>query len=274
MRSGSAKFELQQAFQSATQVQQNGFSHPVQAEVKTFWGDCLNVNIPEVVSTQIAFHRYYEKDLTHVMIECLESGMTFIDIGAHYGYFTLLASRIVGESGQVHSFEPTSDTYELLSRNAEGHANITVNNKAVYSKTTQLSFRKFGAELSAFNSLFPPRLDPGTLERFEMQVETVDAVSLDDYVAATSIHPNFVKIDAESAEHFILEGMQETLKRDRPMFTLEVGDGDIPGVPSSKEVVTYAKSFGYRVFSSHMGVIIPHHIQPRYGYDNLLFLPE
>ena len=274
MRTGSEKFELQQAFHTATQTQQNGFRQPVMAEVKTFWGDYLNVNIPEVVSTQIAFHRYYEKDLTHVMIECLEPGMTFIDIGAHYGYFTLLASKIVGESGQVHSFEPTKDTYDLLCRNASSHGNITVNNKAVYSKTTQLSFRKFGPELSAFNSLFPPRLDQGTLERCEMQVETVEAVSIDDYVEATGIKPNFVKIDAESAEHFILEGMQETLKRDRPMFTLEVGDSDIAGVPSCKELITYGKSFGYRVFASQMGVIVPHHVQPRYGYDNLLFLPE
>src|SRR5580658_3832746 len=103
MRSGSAKFELQQAFQSATQVQQNGFSHPVQAEVKTFWGDCLNVNIPEVVSTQIAFHRYYEKDLTHVLIESLESGMAFVACGAYCGYLTRRGSTIAGEGGQFQS---------------------------------------------------------------------------------------------------------------------------------------------------------------------------
>jgi len=274
MKAGPEKTQLHNAFLLATQLNRASFREPVRAGVKTFWGDYLNVTLPETVSIQIAFQGYYEKDLTHVLIECLEPGMTFIDIGAHYGYFTLLAAKIVGEAGTVHSFEPTLETYRLLIENVAGRTNVTVNNKAVYSKTTQLSFRKFGPELSAFNSLFPPRLDQGTLERCEMQVETVEAVSIDDYVEATGIKPNFVKIDAESAEHFILEGMQETLKRDRPMFTLEVGDSDIAGVPSCKELITYGKSFGYRVFASQMGVIVPHHVQPRYGYDNLLFLPE
>ena len=274
MKAGPEKTQLHNAFLLATQLNRASFREPVRAGVKTFWGDYLNVTLPETVSIQIAFQGYYEKDLTHVLIECLEPGMTFIDIGAHYGYFTLLAAKIVGEAGAVHSFEPTLETYRLLIENVAGRTNVTVNNKAVYSKTTELPFRQFGADHSAFNSLFEPRLDPADVEHLGMTTETVAAVSIDDYVAATGIIPNFVKIDAESAERFILEGMQETLKRHRPMFTLEVGDGDLKGVATSHDLVKYACSFGYRPFTSRMGMIMPHQIQTRYSFDNILFLPR
>lgn len=223
---------------------------------------------------QIAFQGYYEKDLTHILIECLEPGMTFVDIGAHCGYFTLLAARIVGEGGAVHSFEPTLETFELLSANVAGKANIVLNNRAVYSKSTRLEFRQFGVSLSAFNSLFAPRLDADVVDQLGMTTVTVDATSLDDYVAAAGISPSFVKIDAESAERFILEGMPETLQRHRPMFTLEVGDSDLKNVSSSHDLVKFACGFGYRPFNSRMGMIMPHQIQTRYSYDNLLFLPR
>jgi FkbM family methyltransferase len=274
MKTSTGRLDLQQAFRAITAKQEAGFRHPVKAEVKTFWGDYLNVTIPETVSTQIAFQQYYEKDLTHVLIECLEPDMVFFDIGAHYGYFTLLASYIVGSGGQVHSFEPTKETYELLAENTRGHQNITVNNKAVYSQTTELSFRNLGAGLCAFNSLFAPRLDPSYVETLDVEIQFVPAVSIDDYVETTGVIPNFVKVDAESAEFQILEGMKDTLTRHRPMFTIEVGDSDIEGIRSCKEVVSYALGFGYRVFSSTLGVISPHHVQYRYAYDNLLFLPE
>jgi FkbM family methyltransferase len=274
MRTATEKLDLQQAFREITLKQEPGFRHPVKAEVKTFWGDYLKVTIPETVSTQIAFHQYYEKDLTHVLIECLEPEMVFFDIGAHYGYFTLLAANIVGPRGRVHSFEPTKETYELLVENTRGHQNITVNNKAVYSETTELSFRNLGAGLSAFNSLFAPRLDPAYVEKLNVEIQRVPAVSIDDYVEATGIIPNFIKVNAESAEFQILEGMKDTPTEHRPMFTLEVGDGDIEGVRTCKEIVSYALGFGYRVFSSTMGVIVPHHVKPRYSYNNLLFLPE
>ena len=40
----------------------------------------------------------------------LKPGMTFIDVGANIGYFTVLASRLVGPEGRVIGFEPNSET--------------------------------------------------------------------------------------------------------------------------------------------------------------------
>ncbi len=268
-----AKLEIQQALRSAVQAPRPGFTEPVHCHVRTFWGDLLEVTLPEVVSYQIAFSGFYERDLTNIFIECVSPGMTVLDIGAQYGYFTLLAAELVGASGSVHSFEPTKATYEILKKNAKGRPNLHVNNVAVFSESTELEFRDFGTDNCAFNSLYAPR-DTRLAESGPIEHVKVKAVSVDDYIAETGVKPDFLKIDAESAEYKILQGMTKTLNDVRPVFTVEVGDSDLEGVPSSKELVQFALSFGYQVYACKEGIIYPHFVSNRYGYDNLLFMPD
>ena len=201
-------------------------------------------------------------------------GMILFDIGAHFGYFSLLGAYLVGNAGQVHSFEPTPSTFALLKRNVAPYANVHANNLAVYSESASLSFKDFGVETSAFNSLYQPRMSPETVASMHVNVRTVQAISIDEYVERTGVKPQFIKVDAESAEFQILRGMKRTLTEVRPMFTLEVGDGDIEGVPSSAELIRTACSFGYGVYKVQNGIVTRHAVQGTYGYDNLLFIPE
>ena len=87
---------------------------PVKCKVRTFWGDVMTVVLPECVSQGIARESYYEPLETVVLMQLVAPGSVFFDIGAHMGYFTLLASRLVGETGRVHAFEPTPQTYSVL----------------------------------------------------------------------------------------------------------------------------------------------------------------
>jgi hypothetical protein len=137
-----------------------------------------------------------------------------------------------------------------------------------------LSFQNFGVDHCAYNSLFAPRVIPEEAGILRPETTRVSAVSIDDYVCETGVIPNFIKVDAESSEYQILEGMRHTIARHRPIFTVEVGDKDIKGVRPSRELVNHAISFGYRVLSCSDGAILPHAVQDRYSYDNLLFLPE
>lgn len=100
------------------------------------------------------------------------------------------------------------------------------------------------------------------------------AISLDEYVARESVTPNFVKIDAESAEYEILKGMEQTLQRFRPMISIEVGDMDIEGVILCRDLVLYLVNKGYQAYKFGGGVIEEHLLKERYEYDNILFLPE
>jgi len=60
---------------------------------------------------------YYEKEISLYIMSNLSPSDVFVDIGANSGYYTLLASKIVGEHGKVYSFEPHPDTYKRLVQN-------------------------------------------------------------------------------------------------------------------------------------------------------------
>ena len=245
---------------------------PTLCKIATFWGDSMTVVLPEVVSDAIAMTGVYEHDLTIAMINVLSPGMTVFDIGAHRGYFTLLASLLVGERGEVHAFEPTPGTFELLKINSSCRKNMIVQQKAVFSTTTELAFHDFGLTASAFNSIYEPRLSAEERSSIKTENVSVQAVSIDDYVRETGTRPNFIKIDAESAERAILEGGAKTLHEIRPAFTLETGDMDVEGISNTRSVIDYALTFGYTAIEMKNGTFAPHQVKDSYSYGNLLFV--
>ena len=48
----------------------------------------------------------YEPELTHLLIDSLDDGGVFWDIGAHAGYYSMVAAQLVGRSGEIVAFEP------------------------------------------------------------------------------------------------------------------------------------------------------------------------
>jgi len=63
----------------------------------------------------------YEEETTKLFTEILKEGMTVLDIGANIGYFSLIASRLVGDKGKVFAFEPYHETFSLLQKNIEAN---------------------------------------------------------------------------------------------------------------------------------------------------------
>ena len=62
-------------------------------------------------------HRLYEPETSKFIVKTLKKGDTFIDIGANNGYFSLMASILVGSTGKVYAFEPTPDSFKRLQTN-------------------------------------------------------------------------------------------------------------------------------------------------------------
>ncbi|MCB9708691.1 MAG: FkbM family methyltransferase [Myxococcales bacterium] len=246
----------------------------ISADVRTFWGDEMTVVLPEVVSTCIFNYRIYEPGLTLFALEYCEPGMVFADVGAHFGYFTLLASHLVGESGSVHALEPTPSTYAVLEKNALGRKNVTLHNIAAWSTSTQLEVNDFGVPFSAFNSAYQPRLSNKQKKRAKASQYSAAALPLDEFFARHGINPGFIKIDAESAEKEILLGLVNTLTSSRPIVSIEVGDQNIPGVASSRELLDSVLQFGYDAMEYKRGKIVRHQLRSTYDYSNILFLPR
>jgi len=262
------------AYSKALEIAARRLGIGIKRTATLFWGYKLNVMFPEPTSLAVSRYGFYEEGLTSMVLEFLKSGMTFLDVGAHVGYFTLLGAWLVGESGQVHSFEPTPSTFEILKSNAGSSQNIHLNPIAVASKTGTATLNDFGSACSGYNSMYQARMTEDKLTRVKITQFEARTISIDEYVTQQDITPNFVKIDAESAEFEILKGMKETISRCRPIISVEVGDMDIEGVISCRELVLYLIDKGYSAHEFDGTGVATHQPKDRYEYDNILFLPQ
>jgi FkbM family methyltransferase len=152
----------------------------------------------------------------------LQPGMTVLDIGAHHGFYTLLASKRLGPLGKVISFEPSPRERKRL------RLHILLNRcKNVTLETYALGDQEGESELyvvedwaSGCNSLRPPDVSARTT-RFSVRV-----VRLDNWLANHKIdRVDFIKLDAEGGELAVLQGASHLLEqRPRPVILVEVQD--------------------------------------------------
>ncbi len=180
----------------------------------------------------------------------LAPAMTYFDVGAHIGQFTLMAAKRVGPTGAVHSFEASSSTYEHLV------CNIAINefpwvrstHAAVcdHEGSVQLNTCTPGKE--AFNSIGRP-LRPDDQVTGQ---ESVDAVTLDAYCDRAGVqHIDLMKIDVEGAELMALRGAGRVLgAADAPPLVLEFSDETARRMGSTTHALRgELESLGYQLFS-------------------------
>jgi len=244
-------------------------------KVKTFWDGKINIILPESVSINIWRNGFAESDVSIYLLKYLNKGETFIDIGAHFGFYSLLASSIVGREGQVLSFEPTTSTFNQLSKNIvnQGNENIKIFNLAAFNSKTEMEFNDYGIINSAFNSFFANRGD----NKLAGERIKVNTIVLDDFLSEnySDRKISMIKLDAESSEFQIITGLKNTINTHHPKIILEIGDHSISGIKSSHELVELIESFGYEGFELNKSnfQIVPFTIGKKESYRNILFIP-
>jgi FkbM family methyltransferase len=144
--------------------------------------------------------------------------MTFYDLGANIGFFSLLGARLVGTTGLVYSFEADPEIAARLRGNLafNNFLQTKVEQKAVWSETTTVSFERVDANTSPDRGLGHVSSGGATTA----QTITVEAVSLDEYVTNHAA-PDFVKCDVEGAEVAVFQGAARLLKEARPILLVE-----------------------------------------------------
>lgn len=162
-----------------------------------------------------ALREYYEPELAYLE-EVLSPGKIFFDVGANIGIYTLVASRIVGETGRVVAFEPSIQSFPGLQRNValNGLTNVIVFRTALGEKTG--GARLFHAPDPVANSVHGDPAWGGESE--EITVETLDRVT----EQASIKHVDVIKIDAEGAEELVLRGARKVLAEMRPVVIFEI----------------------------------------------------
>jgi FkbM family methyltransferase len=131
------------------------------------------------------------------------------DIGANVGFYSLLASRCVGSTGQVHAFEPLPENLVYLEKHIRLNqcTNVSIHRVAVSDRSAKLCFQQ------GSNRSTGQLAEHGDLE--------VNAISLDEFVYRDSNSvPNIVKIDVEGAEVQVLHGARRLLQSNPPIIFL------------------------------------------------------
>lgn len=178
--------------------------------IKMAWNDHVGREIFE--------KGFYEKETVDVIRALLGPGSIFFDVGAHVGQYTLTASSIVGETGQVHSFEPDPNTFRWLTANTSLNRlnNVHLNQLAVCDDNAIKQLFLATAHDVGSNSLSPPL-------NYSGNCFAVRCTTLNDYVKKKQIpRIDLIKMDIEGAEYAALMGTSEILRRsDKPMLLIE-----------------------------------------------------
>ena len=178
----------------------------------------------------------------------LKPGMAVLDVGANEGLYTVFAAQRVGESGEVHAFEPSRREFLRLEANISLNlfANVRLVPKAVAEArgTTELRICEYGHE------------GQNTLGNFAHEVkqsgtQTVEVCSLDEYFAEHGLSRlDFIKIDVEGSEQRVLEGAHQTISRFKPIILLELNDKALGFQGASANgVVAFLRECGYTIYN-------------------------
>jgi FkbM family methyltransferase len=173
----------------------------------------LNVDTKDQgIVPHLLTNKGFEEDETALFKALVKPGMTVVDIGANFGYFTCLAASLVGKEGRVYAFEPEPSNYNLLLKNIDQNQfqNVTPLSKAVSSQVGEgnlfLDSSNFGA----------PSLVEGNVTSRKGCIE-IETTTLDFFFSDPDKNPpDLIKIDAQGGEGLIIEGAKRVLQK-RPL---------------------------------------------------------
>lgn len=213
-------------------------------EAKTYFGERMTVIVPSGYGEVYLYGATVDADaevrLNKFLLRELKEGMTFFDVGACLGYYSLLAAGLVGPKGAVHTFEPNPTLIEVLRGNLAGKSNVHVVHKAVSGASGPVEFYvaplPFIGTSSIRSSWQPRRTDRVTAE----------ATSLDDYCRASGAYPDVIKLDVEGVEDEVLKGAGSLLREKAPVIVLEVF---APPIESDRNSLALLSDLGYEPFA-------------------------
>ncbi len=159
-----------------------------------------------------------ETRIQRLLLEKLRLSATFYDLGANFGFFSILAARRVGANGKVFAFEPESALTARVRANAEknGLRNVEVVQAAVWSSPGRVSFAHSDPRVSPdLGTGHIAATAPGPLQN------DVLAVTLDEF-ASENPPPDLIKCDVEGAEVEVFRGARTLLATRKPTIICEI----------------------------------------------------
>ena len=188
-------------------------------------------------------HGEYEPAMTRVLHRYLKPGDVFIDLGANEGYFTIIASSLVGDSGSVIAIEPQSRLQHSLKATLALNdcANVQLFQTLVTSSTGTARLHLAADTNTGATSLF-------RVSKYPVPTEEVRSMTLRDFLRSTGIKScDLLKVDIEGAEYEVFMSAGEVLKSGAiRKIALEIHGSILEGRGlSGEELHRFILSHGY-----------------------------
>jgi len=204
----------------------------------------------------------------------VKPGGVVFDVGANIGQYSLLASRLVGNTGRVYAFEPDTEVLKKLRENIDLNApdNIHVVPKAVAAESGRMRFYPASEEKNQdIGSLLPAK---GTCANESVEVEVI---SLDDFCDINGIdHVDFLKIDAEGFDLEVLKGASQLLDRNPDLIVMaEIAPHLLKLAQATPtDLYSFMKERGFKAWiATRRGRLKPLRNKERPRLLNVFFLP-
>lgn len=146
----------------------------------------------------------YERFETTFVKRQLRAGQTFVDAGAHIGYYSALAASIVGPGGLVLAFEPDPTNLGLLRQNTERFGEIVQPREMALADKAGRATLYLSPENSGDNRLYR------TAGWRDLEV---DVTTIDERPELDGRAVDFLKMDIQGLELKALMGAKETIAR-------------------------------------------------------------
>jgi len=205
----------------------------------------MQVDLAVPAHRWIYFFGVEENETLEWFRRTIRPGMTFVDIGAHEGQYSLLAAGGVGREGRVHAFQPDARSFSRPT------ANIALN-----------GFDNVHAHLLSLAA------KPGKGRR----------ATLDDWASNADLRPgqgiDFIKIDVRGLEEQVIRGGTEVLARFAPTIVCQFEETRLNGAGSSSAALKrYLEDLGYRIGRISGGRLIPVHLNEVHRSTKLILTP-
>jgi FkbM family methyltransferase len=181
-------------------------------------GYSFECDLRDSISREVCFAGCYEPQETALVRAILRSGMCFVDVGANWGYFSLMAAYLVEGAGRVISLEPDPRLFSKLQENlAANHLeHVTALPLAAADRRGSLTMMGYDENGGNFGMSRVVARPPAFETFFRVSANSLDSILSEQEIGSVDL----MKMDIEGAEAMALAGLWRSLSAGRIKFLL------------------------------------------------------
>lgn len=193
-------------------------------KVQTFFGVPMWTALPSGTDIWLNGIKSHDSEirLSRFLVQSLRQGDVFLDVGAHFGYYSLLASTRVGPEGLVIALEPSTYSFQFLQRNSARQPNIRSYQRAAGESPGEITFYEYPGPYAEYNTIIAGAYTAAPwYPHVKESINRVERVRLDDLLDGFERFPSIIKVDVEGGELQVLQGLENSLIEKNPVLILE-----------------------------------------------------